>query len=35
MNPYDTKKLSLLYNDSESSGESGTAIEMVARMSQN
>jgi hypothetical protein len=33
LNPYDTKKFSLLYNDSEQSGESGTAIEMVARMS--
>ena len=30
LNPYDTKKLSLLYNDSESTGDSGTAIEMVA-----
>jgi len=33
LHPYDTKKLSLLYNDSDSTGESGTAIEMVARMS--
>lgn len=35
MHHFDTKKFSLLYNDSDTTGNTGTAIEVVAQMSKN
>ena len=35
MHHFDTKKFSLLYNDSDTTGNTGTAIDFVAQMSKN